>query len=188
MVIIDNYDSFTYNLVEYFKILNITPIVIKNDKITISELKKINFKYLVISPGWGSPKDSGISMNAIKEFYTTKKILGVCLGHQCICKFFGADIIQAKVPMHGKLSEININQDELIFKDIPNKFKVTRYHSLIADNKTIPDCLKIIAKTNSGEIMAIRHKKFPVYGLQFHPEAILTEFGIKILENFIELD
>lgn len=186
MIIIDNYDSFTYNLVEYFKILGINPIIFKNDKITLKEIEKLDFKNIVISPGWGTPNNAGISMPLIDKYHSSKKILGVCLGHQCICKYFGSEIIKAEFPMHGKISEIFFNKDEELFKDIKSPLKVTRYHSLIVKNN-VPKCIKVIAKTAANEIMAVKHTKYKVYGVQFHPEAILTDFGIKILENFIKL-
>lgn len=187
MIIIDNYDSFTYNLVEYFKIMGINPIIFKNDEINLKDLKKINFERIVISPGWGNPKNSGISMNILKEYQSSKKILGVCLGHQCIYNFFGGKIVKAKKPMHGKISDIYITKKDAIFKSIPERFKAVRYHSLIADNTYIPDNIEILAKTKENEIMAIKHKLFPIWGIQFHPEAILTEYGMQILNNFINL-
>lgn len=186
MIIIDNYDSFTYNLVEYFRILGVEPKVFQNDKITLNEIKKLDFTHIVISPGWGNPDNSGISIPLIAQYYSSKKILGVCLGHQCICQYFGGEIVKATKPMHGKVSEIFFNNKEGIFKDIKSPINVTRYHSLIVKNE-LPKCLKIIAKTAQEEIMAVKHTNFNVYGLQFHPEAILTDFGIRILENFIKL-
>lgn len=186
MVIIDNYDSFTYNLVEYFRILGEEPKVFKNDEININELVKENFKHLIISPGWGNPDNSGISIEAINKFYKTKKILGVCLGHQCIYKYFGGSIIKAENPMHGKTSSIFYKRDEKLFQGIKQGFKATRYHSLIACKNTLPKDINIIAETKTGEIMAIKHNFYPVYGVQFHPESILTESGINILKNFID--
>jgi anthranilate synthase/aminodeoxychorismate synthase-like glutamine amidotransferase len=186
MIIIDNYDSFTYNIVEYFRILGLEPKVFKNDEITLEKIEKINFNYLIISPGAGNPDNSGISMKLIDKYKSSRKILGVCLGHQCICKYFGGKIINAIEPMHGKISSINIKQDEKIFFGVKNPLNVVRYHSLIVDNN-LPDCLEVIAQTDKNEIMAIKHKVYDIYGLQFHPEAILTECGLKILENFIRL-
>ncbi len=186
MIIIDNYDSFTYNIVEYIRILGIEPQVFKNDEITVEEIKNIKFKNIIISPGWGNPSNSGISIPLISECYKTKNILGVCLGHQCICKYFGGEITKAEKPMHGKVSEIFFNNDEKLFNGIKSPQKVTRYHSLIVKN-SLPSCLKCIAKTAQNEIMAVKHNEFNIYGVQFHPEAILTENGIKLLENFINL-
>lgn len=185
MLIIDNYDSFTYNIVEYLRILGQNPIVIKNDELTIAELKKINFSSLIISPGWGTPDNAGISNDAIKEFYTTKKILGICLGHQCICKFFGSNIVKAKTPVHGKTSYIYTDKTCPIFKGIKSPCKVTRYHSLIADKINEKE-LRITGRTaDTKEIMAVQHKKYPIFGLQFHPESAASEYGLKMLKNFI---
>lgn len=187
MIIIDNYDSFTYNIVEYFKILGVDPLIFKNDEITIADLKRLNFKSIIISPGWGNPDNSGISMDIIKEFHNTKKILGICLGHQCICKYFGGKIKKAEKPMHGKLSLIEIKEQNKLFKGIPSKFNAVRYHSLIVDKSALPECLKITGVSEKQEIMSIRHKQFPIFGIQFHPEAILTEYGMDILKNFLLL-
>lgn len=185
MILIDNYDSFTYNIVQYLEELGIQPKIYENDKITIEELKKIKFNSIIISPGAGTPDTAGISMQVINEFYKTKKILGICLGHQCIAQFFGGKVIKAPNPTHGKTSQIFFKQESKLFKDIPEGFNATRYHSLIVEN--LPECLKATAITKDNIIMALEHKKLPIYGVQFHPEAILTEYGHKILENFINL-
>jgi anthranilate synthase/aminodeoxychorismate synthase-like glutamine amidotransferase len=167
--------------------LGVQPRIFKNDEITINELKKMNFSSLIISPGPKNPDEAGISLEAIKEFYKTKKILGVCLGHQCIAQYFGAKIIKAKEPVHGKVSEIYFEPDPL-FKGLKQGFLATRYHSLIVDNATVPDCLKTIGYTKEPNlIMALKHRNYPVYGVQFHPEAILTQGGKKLLENFLRL-
>ena len=185
MILIDNYDSFTYNVVEYFKELGVNPTVIKNDEMTIDDLKKIDFKSLVISPGPGTPDDSGISMKAIEQFYKTKKILGICLGHQCISQFFGAKIIKDSVPFHGKISKISHTKTSKLFKNIPEYFEVTRYHSLKVDPQSVKKPLLVTACTGDI-IMAIEHESLPIYGVQFHPEAILTQFGHEILKNFLD--
>lgn len=185
MILIDNYDSFTYNIVQYLEELGIQPKIYENDKITIEELKKIKFNSIIISPGAGTPDTAGISMQVINEFYKTKKILGICLGHQCIAQFFGGKVIKSQHPTHGKTSQIFFKQKSKLFKDIPEGFNATRYHSLIVEN--LPECLKATAQTKDNIIMALEHRKLPIYGVQFHPEAILTEYGHKILENFINL-
>lgn len=185
MILIDNYDSFTYNIVQYLEELGIQPKIYENDKITIEELKKIKFNSIIISPGAGTPDTAGISMQVINEFYKTKKILGICLGHQCIAQFFGGKVIKSQNPTHGKTSQIFFKQKSKLFKDIPEGFNATRYHSLIVEN--LPECLKATAHTKYNIIMALEHRKLPIYGVQFHPEAILTEYGHKILENFINL-
>lgn len=187
MILIDNYDSFTYNIVQYLAELGVDLRVFKNDEITLDELKKIDFSSIVISPGPGTPDDSGISMDVIKEFSPRKKILGVCLGHQCIAQNFGCEIIKAKEPVHGKVSEIIFAQDEKLFAEIPLNFKATRYHSLLVDPDTISPEIIPVAHTQDGVIMALRHSKYPVWGVQFHPEAILSEYGKKLLLNFIEM-
>jgi anthranilate synthase/aminodeoxychorismate synthase-like glutamine amidotransferase len=160
--------------------------VCRNDKIDVGQIKKIKPDYIVISPGPGSPKDAGISNKVIKEFAGQIPILGVCLGHQCIGEVFGARIVRAKNIMHGKTSEIYHNRKGL-FKGIKSPFSATRYHSLIIKNNTLPASLKIIAKTKKNEIMAIKHKKYPLWGVQFHPESILTDYGRKLLKNFLSL-
>lgn len=184
MILIDNYDSFTYNIVQYLLELGCEPKVFKNDEITIDELKKIDFKSIIISPGPGNPDMAGISLKVIEEFYQTKKILGVCLGHQCIAQFFGAKILKAHPPVHGKTSEIFFKDNQL-FNGLKNGFKATRYHSLVVEN--IPDILAQIAQTQDNVNMAIKHKEYPIYGVQFHPESILTQDGKLILQNFVEM-
>ncbi len=187
MILIDNYDSFTYNIVQYLKELGIEPKIFKNDKITIQELKKMDFSSIIISPGPKTPNEAGISLDVVGEFYKTKKILGICLGHQCIAQYFGAKIIKAKVPVHGKVSQIyfeKVNGDKL-FSTLKQRFEATRYHSLIVDNETLPDCIRPIAYTKDNILMALKHKDYPVYCVQFHPEAILTQGGKKLLSNFL---
>lgn len=183
MILIDNYDSFTYNIVQYLRELGVNPIIFENDGITVNELRKMTFDSIILSPGAGNPDGAGISLEVIKEFYKTKKILGVCLGHQCIAQFFGAKIIKAKEPCHGKTSKIR-HGSSVLFKDIPEEFEVTRYHSLIV--KDLSEDLTVSAQTSDGIIMALEHKLYPVFGVQFHPEAILTQFGHKLFQNFID--
>lgn len=184
MILIDNYDSFTYNIVQYLKELGVNPKIFENDKITIAELRQMDFISIIISPGAGNPDNAGISMQVIKEFHKDKKILGICLGHQCIAKFFGSDIVRAKEPCHGKVCTIQHSNSNL-FKDIPIEFDVTRYHSLVVEN--LGEDLKETAKTSDNINMALEHKTLPVYGVQFHPEAILSEYGHRLLENFISI-
>ncbi|MCK9573018.1 MAG: aminodeoxychorismate/anthranilate synthase component II [Candidatus Omnitrophica bacterium] len=186
VLVIDNYDSFTYNLVQYIEELGSRVIVYRNDKITLDKLKKIKIDRIVISPGPGTPKDSGISCDVIKEFYTKFPVLGVCLGHQCIGYVFGGKIKRAPCIMHGKTSLIYHTQKG-IFKGVKNPFSATRYHSLIIDKKTLPDNLAVTARTNDATIMGIQDKKYPLFGVQFHPESILTSEGKKILKNFLRI-
>lgn len=187
MILIDNYDSFTYNIVQYLQELGVKPKIFANDKISTEELKKLNFSSIIISPGAGNPDTAGISMDVIKEFYKTKKILGICLGFQCLAQFFNAKIVKDKEPMHGKVSEIKVIENSKLFENVPKSFLVTRYHSLIADRKTIKSPLKITTQTNDNIVMSIEHEKLPLYGVQFHPEAILTQYGHELLENFIKI-
>jgi len=183
VLLIDNYDSFTYNLYDYIKQLGKECIVLRNDEKTIEEIRNINFNYIVISPGPGIPKNAGITMQIIKEFHKTKAILGVCLGHQAIGEFFNAKLIKAKKPMHGKTSKLYFEKHKL-FSTIEKPFEVMRYHSLILENIQLP--LETIAKTKENEIMAIAHKTLPIVGIQFHLESILTENGLLMMKNFFE--
>jgi anthranilate synthase/aminodeoxychorismate synthase-like glutamine amidotransferase len=184
ILVIDNYDSFTYNLVQYLGELGVEMEVARNDKITIDEIKDLKPDAIVISPGPCTPYEAGISIDVIKNFYVSVPILGVCLGHQAIGVAFGGRVIKAPVIMHGKVSEIYHNNSS-IFTNLPNPFKATRYHSLIIEKETLPNCLEVTAWTSDGLIMGVRHKEFPVFGVQFHPESIMTEFGKEILKNFI---
>jgi len=186
ILMIDNYDSFTYNLVQYLGEMGQRLEVYRNDKITISKIKKLKPDHIVISPGPGRPEDAGISKDVIKEFAGKIPILGVCLGHQCIGEVFGAEVVRADRLMHGKTSLIYHN-NKTIFKNITNPFTATRYHSLIVKRESLPACLEIIAHTKENEIMGMKHKKLPVWGVQFHPESILTKEGKNILENFLSL-
>lgn len=186
ILVIDNYDSFTYNLVQYLQELGANTVVFRNDKVVLAKLKKLRFKRIVISPGPGRPESSGISCDVIKQFYKKIPILGVCLGHQCIGEVFGAKIIKAPKIMHGKTSLIYHNKKE-IFKGVKSPFEATRYHSLIVDKKTLPSNLAITAHTKDGIIMGLKDKNYPLFGVQFHPESILTGEGKKILKNFIKI-
>lgn len=184
ILMIDNYDSFTYNLVQYFAELGAQVKVFRNDAISLEDIHHQSPNYFVISPGPGRPEDAGISVALIKEFAGKIPILGVCLGHQAIGYAYGGKIIQAKKLMHGKTSLIHHNQSDL-FKDLTNPFEATRYHSLVIDRKTLPSCLEVIAWTDDQEIMGVRHKQYPLWGVQFHPESILTKQGKALLKNFI---
>lgn len=186
LLMIDNYDSFTYNLVQYLGELGEDIKVYRNDKITINQIKKLKPKKIVISPGPCTPKEAGISGSAIKNFAGVIPILGVCLGHQSIGYVFGGKIIQAKKIMHGKTSQIT-HDGKTIFKNLPNPFTATRYHSLVIEKKSLPDCLEITATSEDKEIMGVRHKKYLIEGIQFHPESILTELGKKLLKNFLKI-
>ena len=187
ILIIDNYDSFTFNLVQYFGELGAEMEIFRNDKITVKQIKnKKTLKKIVISPGPCTPKEAGISKDVIKSFYEKVPILGVCLGHQCIGEVFGAKVVRAKRLMHGKTSMI-YHDSNTIFKNIFNPFEATRYHSLEIEKESLPDCFQISAWTDQNEIMGIRHKKYPIEGVQFHPESILTKEGKKILGNFLKL-
>jgi anthranilate synthase/aminodeoxychorismate synthase-like glutamine amidotransferase len=186
LLMIDNYDSFTYNIVDYFGQLGEDVHVYRNDKITLAEIEALNPQRLVISPGPCSPEEAGISVNAIRHFAGKLPILGVCLGHQAIGAAFGGNVVRSVSLMHGKTSPI-IHDDREIFKDIPNPFQATRYHSLIVDRPTLPDCLEVTAWVENGEIMGLRHKKLPIWGVQFHPESILTEGGMQMLQNFLDI-
>lgn len=186
ILVIDNYDSFTYNLVQYLGELGADLKVYRNDKITLSDIKRMAPEKMIISPGPGEPKDAGISEEAVAIFGKSIPVLGVCLGHQAIGEVFGGRIVQAKKLMHGKTSLIYHNKKG-VFKGLENPFEATRYHSLLVERKSLPECLEITAKTKSGEIMGLKHKKYPVYGVQFHPESILTGNGKKLLENFLKI-
>ena len=187
IVLIDNHDSFTYNIVQYLKELGINPLIFKNNEISIENLKKIDFSTLIISPGPGNPDEAGICLEILKEFYQTKKILGICLGHQIIAQFFSGKIARAKNPCHGKTYPVYFTPDRL-FEGLNQGFLATRYHSLVVDPKKFPPCLEKIAWTNEDNqeiIMGLKHKTLPIYGVQFHPEAILTEGGKTLLKNFL---
>lgn len=183
---IDNYDSFTYNLVQYFGELGQEVVVYRNDKISLADIKALKPTQIVISPGPGEPRDAGISESIIQEFGSVLPILGVCLGHQAIGEVFGGIIERAPELMHGKVSTIEHSKNGL-FEGIPQNFKATRYHSLVVRRADLPSELEITAWTTSGLIMGLKHRHYPIYGVQFHPEAILTEYGKDILKNFLKI-
>ncbi|MDP2941549.1 MAG: aminodeoxychorismate/anthranilate synthase component II [Candidatus Omnitrophota bacterium] len=185
ILMIDNYDSFTYNLVQYLGALGQKVQVFRNDKISLEKIKRLRPAKIVISPGPGRPEDAGISCRLIKEFAGKIPILGVCLGHQAIGFVYGGKIVGAKKLMHGKTSLIYHNRRE-IFKNIPNPFVATRYHSLLVERKTLPECMEVTAWTKEREIMGLKHKQYPLWGVQFHPESILTKAGMDILANFLK--
>ena len=184
ILLIDNYDSFTFNLYHYISSLNTKVDVIRNDKITSKEIIKKKYEKIVISPGPGNPNQSGNCINILKTLHKELPFLGVCLGHQIIGQVFGSKIVQAKKLMHGKISIIKSKRIGIL-KDLPNSFEATRYHSLIIDSKTLSNDLEITAETDDGVIMGIQHKEFNIHGVQFHPESIKTKLGLKILQNFI---
>ena len=189
VLIIDNYDSFTFNLARYFEELGATVRVIKNDDLTLAEIKQLAFSHLVISPGPCTPNESGVCLDAIAYFAGRKPLLGVCLGHQAIGQVFGAQVIRAKNIKHGKTSSIQIVQDSVIFKGLESPFVATRYHSLILEHASLPEMFEITAvckESDDIEIMGIEHKTLPVYGVQFHPESLLTTTGHQILNNFLK--
>lgn len=186
ILMIDNYDSFTYNLVQYLGELGEELKVYRNDKITLEEIEQLKPDHIVISPGPCSPKEAGISVDVIRHFAGRVPILGVCLGHQSIGYAFGGEIVRAERLMHGKTSMI-YHDGKGIFQGVPNPFRATRYHSLIIERSTMPSCLEISAETDIGEVMGVRHKEYPIEGVQFHPESILTEHGKQILRNFLTL-
>lgn len=187
ILLIDNYDSFTFNLVQYFGELGATCRVYRNDQIDLQTIEEKNPQHLVISPGPCTPKEAGISVQAILRMAGRVPILGVCLGHQCLGAAFGGEVIRAKRLMHGKSSPI-YHDGKTIYKNLPNPFQAIRYHSLLVERKSLPDCLEISAETDEGEVMGIRHKGFAIEGVQFHPESFMTEGGKILLKNFLEME
>lgn len=201
ILLIDNYDSFSYNLVQLIggiqkerfekgasaegKDCNYGIKVIRNDEMTVEEIERMNPDFIILSPGPGRPSEAGVCEDVIKHYKGKAKILGVCLGHQAIFEAFGGTVTYAKCLMHGKTSEITFNEHEKIFEGIPQKIKIARYHSLAGDAGTLPDCLEVIAQTADGEVMAVKHKERPIYGFQYHPESVLTEYGYEMLNNFL---
>lgn len=186
LFMLDNYDSFVYNLVQYFGMLGETVEVRRNDKVTLAEIEEMQPSALIVSPGPCTPDDAGLSMQVIRYFTGKMPILGVCLGHQSIGQVFGGDVVRAPDVVHGKVSEI-FHDGNTLFSGIDNPFIATRYHSLIIEKETLPDSLEISAWTEDGLIMGVRHKEYPIEGVQFHPESILTESGMQILKNFLKL-
>ena len=186
ILVLDNYDSFTYNLVQYFGELGADLHVVRNDQITVAEIEKLAPERIVVSPGTCTPHEAGISSEVIKTFGERLPILGVCLGHQCIGEVYGGEVVRADRLMHGKTSPI-LHTGKGVFQNLPSPFEATRYHSLIVKRDTLPNVLEITAETAEGEIMGLQHKTLPVHGVQFHPESILTTEGQHLLRNFLEL-
>ncbi len=186
LLVIDNYDSFTYNLVQYFGELGVEPLVRRNDEITVAEIEALAPHHICVSPGPCTPNEAGISCDVIRSFGSRIPILGVCLGHQSIGQVYGGEVVRADRLMHGKTSPI-LHKDSGVFAGLPTPFEATRYHSLIVKRDTLPDCLQITAETAEGEIMGLVHREHPVHGVQFHPESILTLEGKHLLQNFLEL-
>ena len=186
ILLIDNYDSFTWNLYQYFCELGAEVVVRRNDDVTLADIATLAPQKIVISPGPCTPSESGVSLDVIWHYAGKLPILGVCLGHQAICAAFGATVTYAKELMHGKQSEVTFDTESLLFKGCPKKAPVARYHSLAADPETMPDVLKVTAVTDDGEIMAVQHVEYPIYGVQFHPESIMTPDGKGMIQNFLE--
>ena len=188
ILLIDNYDSFSYNLYQLIGEINPNIRVIRNDEMTVEAIKKLGPSHIILSPGPGRPESAGVIIETAKRLGKEIPILGVCLGHQAICMAYGATVTYARELMHGKQSEVTFDMDCPLFRGIPKKAPVARYHSLAADADTVPECLKVTAKTDKGEVMAVQHREYPVYGVQFHPESIMTPDGKTILTNFLNLD
>ncbi len=184
ILVIDNYDSFTYNLVQQMGEFGAELCVVRNDQISLDEIKAMNASHIVVSPGPGTPEDGGISLEVIRELGAGTPVLGVCLGHQCIGQVYGGRVVRAPRLMHGKTSQV-FHKNATLFTGVPSPFVATRYHSLIVE-EPLPEVLEVTAFTEAGEVMAVKHKEHPVVGVQFHPESILTKFGPRILQNFLE--
>lgn len=184
ILVIDNYDSFTYNLVQLLGSLGADMHIARNDRITVEEARKLNPSHIVVSPGPGTPDDSGVSRDLLRELGASTPTLGVCLGHQCIGEVYGGRVVRADRLMHGKTSQV-FHRNQPLFTGVPSPFVATRYHSLIVE-EPLPESLTVTAFTEDGEVMAVKHKKHPVVGVQFHPESILTDYGPRILQNFLE--
>ena len=186
LLVIDNYDSFTYNLVQYFGELGVEPLVRRNDEVSLNEIRALNPERICVSPGPCTPNEAGISCDVIREFGPRLPLLGVCLGHQSIGQVYGGEVVRAGRLMHGKTSPI-LHKGTGVFSGLPDPFEATRYHSLLVRRETLPDCLEITAETAEGEIMGLAHRDYPVHGVQFHPESILTAEGKNLLRNFLAL-
>ncbi len=187
ILLLDNYDSFSYNLYQLIGVIDPDIRIVRNDALGVEDIRRMTPSCLILSPGPGYPKDAGICISAVRQLHAHVPILGVCLGHQALCEAFGASIGRAETLMHGKSSEILLDNASPLFHQLPPVIRAGRYHSLAARRETLPDCLRVIAETADGEIMAVCHKEFPVYGLQFHPESILTPDGSTILRNFLKI-
>ena len=188
ILMIDNYDSFTYNIVQYCLELGANLKVVRNDELSVEEIQKLNPEKIIISPGPATPNEAGVSLDVVKTFANSKPILGICLGHQTIAQAFGAKIVEAKNMMHGKTSQIDVTQKSPIFRDIPKEFRATRYHSLVVDQKNLPGIIKPTAYSKDDhEIMALEIEGKPLYGVQFHPESIMSQYGYEIIDNFLRL-
>lgn len=187
ILLIDNYDSFSYNLVQLFGTLNPDIRVIRNDEMSVEEIENLKPSHIILSPGPGYPKDAGICEDVVRKLQGKIPILGVCLGHQGICEVYGATICHAKQLMHGKKSTVKIDTKKPIFKNLPDTIEVARYHSLIADIDTIPEELEVISVDDNNEVMAVKHRQYDVYGMQFHPESILTPLGKQMIRNFLDI-
>ena len=186
MLVVDNFDSFTYNLVQYFGLLGVEQRVIRNNEMTPQEALALEPEHVVLSPGPCSPDEAGHCLEFIRTFAGRVPLFGVCLGHQCIGQHFGGKIVQADRLMHGKTSLVHHRENQL-FSCMSNPFRATRYHSLIVERKSLPDCLQVTAETDAGEIMGLKHRSWPVWGVQFHPESLATDSGIRVLENFLKI-
>ena len=187
LLMLDNYDSFAYNIVQYFGELGQEVTVLRNDQTTVAEIEALDPDYICISPGPCDPSQAGISLEVIAHFAGKKPILGVCLGHQAIGQAFGGKVVRAQTIMHGKTSPVTHRGTD-VFTDIPSPFTVTRYHSLAVERASLPDCLEVTAETADGEIMGLAHKTLPIYGVQFHPESVLSDYGHQLLQNFLDLN
>ncbi len=188
ILMIDNYDSFTYNIVQYCKELGADLKVIRNDEMSVEEIAELNPEKIILSPGPSTPDDAGVTLDVIERFKDEKPILGICLGHQSIAQAFGAEVIRAKNMMHGKTSQVKITGESAVFKDLPKEFRATRYHSLIVKKESLPESIEVVAKSmDDDEIMSIKVKNRDIYGIQFHPESIMSEYGHEMIGNFLEL-
>jgi anthranilate synthase component 2 len=188
VLMIDNYDSFTYNVVQYCLELGADLEVVRNDEITVDDIREMKPEKIIISPGPATPNEAGVSLDVVKSFKEDTPILGICLGHQTIAQAFGGEIVQAENMMHGKTSQVDVTESNPIFKDIPENFRATRYHSLVVNRDNLPDIIKPIAYSDDdGEIMALQVEGYDIYGLQFHPESIMSEYGHEMLDNFLKI-